>query len=90
MNQTSKRFGVEINGTAYGTTEDTEKHSVSSRKKIKRQRHREVGNRLVGRGRGYFGRIEGLITTRAQRGGNDNSLNFLKLHNFSGFSVVIF
>jgi hypothetical protein len=78
------------NGTAYGTTEYTEKDSVSSRKKIKRQRHRGVGNRLVGRGRGCFGGIEGLITTRAQRGGNDNSLHFLKLHNFSGFSVVIF
>ena len=34
--------------------------------------------------------VEGLITKRAQRGGNDNSLNFLKLHNFSGFSVVRF
>ena len=34
--------------------------------------------------------IEGLITKRAQRGGNDNSLNFLKMGNFSGFSVVIF
>ena len=49
-----------------------------------------MGNRLVGRGRGCFEGIEGLITKRAQRGGNDNSLNFLKLHNFSGFSVVIF
>ena len=78
------------NGTAYGTTGDTEKDSVSSRKKIKRPRHREVGNGLVGRGRSCFGGIEGLITTRAQRGGNDHSLNFLKLHNFSGFSVVIF
>jgi hypothetical protein len=37
-----------------------------------------------------LGGIEGLITTRAQRRGNDNSLNFLKMHNFSGFSVVIF
>jgi hypothetical protein len=78
------------NRTAYGTTGDTEKNSVSSKKKIKRQRHRGVGNRLVGRGKGCFGGIEGLITTRAQRGGNDNSLNFLKLHKFSGFSVVIF
>ena len=33
-----------------GTTEDTEKHSVSSRKKTKRQRHREVKNRVVGIG----------------------------------------
>ena len=78
------------NGTAYGTTEDTEKHSVSSKEKIKRQRHRQVENRLVGKGWGYFGGIEGLITKRAQRGGNDNSLNFLKMDNFSGFSVVIF
>jgi hypothetical protein len=78
------------NGTAYGTTEDTEKDSVSSRKKIKRQRHRGVGNRPVGRGRDCFGEIEGFIPTRAQRGGNDHSLHFLKLHNFSGFSVVIF
>ncbi len=31
----------------YGTTEVTEKHSVSSRKKIKRQRYREVENRIV-------------------------------------------
>jgi hypothetical protein len=77
-------------GTAYGTTEDTEKHSVSSRKKIKRQRHSEVENRLMGRGWGYFGGIGGLITKRAQRGGNDNSLTLMKLHNFSGFSVVIF
>jgi len=40
------------NGRAYGTTEDTEKNSVSSRKKIKRQKqkHRKVQNRLVGRG----------------------------------------
>jgi hypothetical protein len=45
---TVKRFMK--NGAAYGTTEGTEKHSVSSRKKIKRQRHREVENRLVGRG----------------------------------------
>jgi hypothetical protein len=45
---TVKRF-VE-NGTAYGTTEDTEKHSVSSKKKIKRRRHLELENRLVGRG----------------------------------------
>ncbi len=37
-----------------------------------------------------FWGIEGLITKRAQRGGNDNSLNFLKMDNFSGFSVVIF
>ncbi len=37
-----------------------------------------------------FWGIEGLITKRAQRGGDDNSLNFLKMDNFSGFSVVIF
>ena len=78
------------NGTTYGTTEDTEKESVSSKKKIKRQRHREVGNRLVSRGKGCYWGKEGFIPTRAQRGGNDNSLDFLKLHNFSGFSVVIF
>ena len=41
-------------------------------------------------GEAVLGGIEGLITKRAQRGGNDNSLHFLKLHNFSGFSVVIF
>ena len=34
--------------------------------------------------------IEGLITKRAQREGNDNSLNLLKMDYFSGFSVVIF
>jgi hypothetical protein len=38
------------NGRTYETTEVTEKHSVSSKKQIKRQRHREVENRLVGRG----------------------------------------
>jgi hypothetical protein len=37
-------------GRTYETTEGTEKHSVSARKKIKRQRHPEVENRLVGRG----------------------------------------
>jgi hypothetical protein len=37
-----------------------------------------------------FPGIEGLIAKRAQRGGNDNSLNFLEMDNFSGFSVVIF
>ncbi len=42
------------NAIAYGPTEDTEKHSVSSRKKIKSQRHREVDNRLVGRLIGVF------------------------------------
>jgi hypothetical protein len=35
-------------------------------------------------------RRKGLIIWRAQRGGNNNSLNFLKMHNFSGFSVVKF
>jgi hypothetical protein len=35
-------------GRTYGTTEVSEKYSVSSRKKIKRERHREVENRLVG------------------------------------------
>ncbi len=34
--------------------------------------------------------MEGLITERAQRGGNNNSDNLLKLDNFSGFSVVRF
>ena len=37
-----------------------------------------------------FWGIEGLITKRAQREGNDNSLNLLKMDYFSGFSVVIF
>ncbi len=41
-------------GRTYGTTEVTEKHSASSRKKIKRLRHREVENTIVGRGGGYF------------------------------------
>ena len=43
------------NGTAYGTTEYTEKDSVYSKKKMKRQRHRGVGNRLVGRERLLWG-----------------------------------
>ena len=79
------------NGTAYGTTEDTEKDSVSSRKKIERQR--DIAGWEIDplvEGEAVFGEIDGFITTGAQRGGNDNSLNFLKLHNFSGFSVVIF
>jgi hypothetical protein len=42
------------NGTTYETTEVTEKHSVSSKKQIKSQRHREVENRLGGREFGYF------------------------------------
>ena len=33
---------------------------------------------------------EGLLPTRAQREGSDDSLHFLKLPNFSVFSVVIF
>ena len=37
-------------GKTYGNTEVTEKHSVSSKKKTVRQRHREAKNRLVGRG----------------------------------------
>ena len=78
------------NGRTYGTTEGTEKHSVSSKKKIKRRRHLKLENRLVGRRMRLFLGIEGLITKRAQRGGDDNSLNFMKLHNFCVFSVVIF
>jgi hypothetical protein len=38
------------NGRTYGTTEVTEKDPVSSKKQIKRQRHREVGNKPRGRG----------------------------------------
>jgi len=38
------------NGRTYGTTEVAEKSSVSSKKQIKRERHREAENRLVGRG----------------------------------------
>jgi len=42
------------NGRRYGTTEVTEKDSMSPKKQIKRLRHRDVENRLVGRGLGYF------------------------------------
>ena len=38
------------NGKTYGTTKVTEKHSASSKKQIKKQRQREVENRLVGKG----------------------------------------
>jgi hypothetical protein len=38
------------NGRTYGTTEVAEKYSVYSKKQIKRLRHGEVKNRLVGRG----------------------------------------
>ena len=38
------------NRRTYETTEAAEKYSVSSKKQIKRQRHREVGNRLIDRG----------------------------------------
>ncbi len=37
------------NGKTYETTGATEKHSVSSKKQMKKQRHREVENRLVGK-----------------------------------------
>jgi len=35
-------------------------------------------------------REKGINHLGAQRGGNNNSLDFLKMHNFSGFSVVKF
>jgi acetyltransferase-like isoleucine patch superfamily enzyme len=38
------------NRRTYETTEVAEKYSVSSKEQIKRQRHREVGNRLIDRG----------------------------------------
>jgi hypothetical protein len=37
-------------GRTYETTEAAEKNSVSSKKRLKRQRHREVENSLGGRG----------------------------------------
>jgi hypothetical protein len=38
------------NGRTYETTEVAEKSSVSSKKQIRRKRHREVERRFVGRG----------------------------------------
>jgi hypothetical protein len=78
------------NGTAYGTTEDTEKDSVSSRKKIKRQRHLGVGNRPLVEGEAVLGGYRDY-SLRGHRGeGMIILLIFWNLHNFSGFSVVIF